>query len=318
MHRVLDDLTRGRRYDFLYAESRSIPTLLTERHHLPLFPLLDFRFLRALRKAGVHTGLFYRDVFWRCALYRTMMPWPARLLTVPLYWYDWWWYRHAIDHLFLPSMGMARYLPTEFFAEKCSALPPGTVISSEVSLAHTISVEPSPLRLLYIGGVEPPNYNLRPLLTVLLQNPALVLTLCCRAPEWEKNRSFYVDLLTDQVDVVHLSGDALTNQYARSNVFGLLREPGEYLNFAVPVKLFESVGQGLPILTLRGTEAARIVEAEGLGWVVDSIEQAVKKLNDLVEDRRQLEAVREQVLQARKRHTWKQRAQQIADTLHVS
>lgn len=312
IQRILNDLSHGRRYDFVYAESRSIPTLLTEPHHFPRFPLLDFKFLLAMRKAGVPVGLFYRDVFWRCAFYRTMIPWPGRLITVPLYWYDWWWYRKIIDHLFLPSMGMEQYLPTNWFAKKCSPLPPGALIPSKSSISPAVSTESLPLRLLYIGGITPPNYNLKPLLEALNNVDDLHLTICCRAAEWEKHQSFYSDCLTDRVEIVHLSGDALNDEYARAHVFALLWEPGEYLNFAVPVKLFESVGQGLPILTLRGTEAARIVEAEELGWVVDNVEQASKQLIDLVQNRKQLEIARQRVLLARERHTWEQRAQKIA------
>lgn len=178
-----------------------------------------------------------------------------------------------------------------------------------------ITKNTSSLRLLYVGGIEPPTYNLRPLLVALKQLPNIDLALCCRASDWQKNQSFYADWMTDRIEILHLSGDALTDQYARSDVFGLLREPGEYLDFAVPVKLFESVGHGLPIITLRGTEAARIVETEGFGWAFDNIEQASRFLIDLLRDRRQLEIVREQVLKVRECHAWSQRARQIAKTL---
>jgi glycosyltransferase involved in cell wall biosynthesis len=315
MRRVLEDQSRGRRYDFVYSEARSIPTLLTEPHRLPRFPLLDFRFLRTLRNAGVPVGLFYRDVFWRFDMYRTMLPWLGRVTTVPLYWYDWYWYRRVVDHLFLPSMGMAPHLPTDWFADRCSALPPGALLPTTECDRNDVTADPSPLRLLYVGGVKPPSYDLRPLLAVLKQTPDIFLTLCCRLPEWGECQSLYAPLLTDRVEIVHLSGDALADQYARSDVFGLLWEPGEYLDFAVPVKLFESVGYGLPILTLKGTEAARIVETEGLGWVVDDVGQARDQLLALCQDRGQLAAVGQHVLAARARHTWEQRARRVAETL---
>lgn len=315
IRRLLPEIEKGRRFAFVYSESRSIPMLLTEHRCIPLHPFMEFRFLQGLRNSGIPVGLFYRDIFWRFEAYRKMFPWSSRAVKVWLYRYDWCWYRRLVDHLFLPSMGMARHLPTDWFADRCSALPPGALLPTTECDRNEAKAEPSPLRLLYVGGVKPPSYDLRPLLAVLKQTPDIFLTLCCRPPEWGECQSLYAPLLTDRVEIVHLSGDALADQYARSDVFGLLWEPGEYLDFAVPVKLFESVSYGLPILTLKGTEAARIVETEGLGWVVDDVGQARDQLLALCQDRGQLAAVGQHVLAARARHTWEQRARQVAETL---
>ena len=38
------NIKEGVLYDFLYAENATIPTLLTELHHLPTHPFLDFTF----------------------------------------------------------------------------------------------------------------------------------------------------------------------------------------------------------------------------------------------------------------------------------
>ena len=42
-----------------------MPTLLTEPHHFPTHPLLDFGFFRYVKKQGIPIGLFYSDIFWK-------------------------------------------------------------------------------------------------------------------------------------------------------------------------------------------------------------------------------------------------------------
>src|SRR5262245_15032723 len=76
--RVEHSLRLGTRYDFLYSESSTEPTLLTDRHHLPLHPWLDFGFLARLKARSVPLALFYRDIYWRFPEYGAALPWWKR------------------------------------------------------------------------------------------------------------------------------------------------------------------------------------------------------------------------------------------------
>src|SRR5699024_1878719 len=58
-------IKKREKYDFLYSESSNLPTLLTETHHFPRYPFLDFRFFRFCKKHNIKIGLFYRDVHWK-------------------------------------------------------------------------------------------------------------------------------------------------------------------------------------------------------------------------------------------------------------
>lgn len=311
---VLRALRGGRKASFVYSESRSIPTLLTETHRLPFFPAMDFQFLRAMRKAGVPVGLFYRDVFWRFHMYRTMLPLLGRALTIPLYHYDWWWYRHSVDHMFLPSFGMATHLPTPWPMDRLSALPPGTSLPD--AMGEIVPPRRGrPLTMLYIGGTRPPSYDLKPLFAAVAAARNVELILCCRPDEWEGIRTYYVDSMSDRVLIVHRLGEELQELYARADIFSLLRSPHEYLDFAVPVKLFESIGHGLPILTLSGTEAARMVDEYNLGWVVSGLEEATLLLQRLQSNPSLLEEKRASVARARREHTWVARVREVAKHL---
>lgn len=307
-------LKSDRKFAFVYSESRSIPTLLTEPHRLPRFPTLDFRFLSVMRKAGVPVGLFYRDVFWRFSMYRTMLSWFGRAMTIPLYWYDWLWYERVVDHLFLPSTRMALHLPTRWPLERLSPLPPGIVSPTSADFRKS-SLRAGSLQFLYVGGVRPPSYDLTPLLTAMRGLPNARLTLCCRAEEWKAVKPFYAPLINDQIDVVHRTGEGLRELYANADLFSLLWQPHEYLDFAVPVKLFESLAFGLPILTFAGTEAARIVERDDLGWVVEDAECIRPLVERLQCNPSLLAEKRTAVSRAQHKHTWAERVREIASEL---
>lgn len=46
---IKDNIRKGVKYDFLYAESSTMPTLLTEKNHVPRYPMLDFNFLNFVK-----------------------------------------------------------------------------------------------------------------------------------------------------------------------------------------------------------------------------------------------------------------------------
>ena len=54
----------GAIFDFVYSESETMPTMLTDKDHLPRHPFMDFSFMRFCRSRGIPVGLFYRDAYW--------------------------------------------------------------------------------------------------------------------------------------------------------------------------------------------------------------------------------------------------------------
>lgn len=312
--RLMHHLRNGRSFDFVYSESRSIPTLLTEPHRMPLHPWLDPGLLMQLRRADVPTGLFYRDIYWRFDVYRSMLGIPFRWLTIPLYRYDWFWYRHCVQHLFLPSDGMASHLPGPWPEQHMSALPPGAAPLNEKQKRGESRID-GIIELAYVGGIEPPLYDITPLLQLTAQSPQVRLTLCCRQTEWERLRSYYSPNFSPRVRLMHASGEALSELYQSADIIAILRHPHEYLDFAVPVKLFEAFSRGLPVLCYSGNEAARIIENEQAGWVVENLEMAKRLLTRLAEKPQEFESAGRRAAQAARKHAWTERAQDIADRL---
>lgn len=315
MAQVRARMAEGKRYAFLYAESATMPTPLAEPHHLPLHPVMDLAFFRWVRQQGVPIGLFYRDVYWRFPQYQESVVWWKRWPAVAFYWADWLGYRQWVDHLFLPSTRMGEALPTPWPPERLSALPPGCDPQDVVDAQAGRNPADNTVRLFYVGGVTPPYYDLRPMLEAVAALPGVSLTLCCREGEWRVVAALYRPFLRDTVRVIHAKGRALEPLYGQADAFLVFRSRHPYLDFALPVKVFEALGYGVPIITVAGTEAGRFVEQEGVGWAVDGKEALVRLIERLRDNPVELARMRQAVQAARWRHTWVARAQEAARVL---
>lgn len=313
IRKIKGDVRKGRKFDFIYSESSTMPTLLTEVHHLPIYPFLDFGFFRWAKRNEIPVGLFYRDIHWKYETYKENVAWFKQLVSIPLYLYDWVAYRILIDHLYLPSLLMQKVLPTKWLEDNLSPLPPGG--KNKVLASNTLVS--SKLNLVYVGGVHPPGYNLTPMFEVLdlLKDKNIFLRICCRQEEWESIKSIYRSFLNTNIEIVHWSGSRLRDLYMVADLFLLLWENHEYLDFAMPVKVLEALGYAVPIITLSGTEAARFIESEDIGWVVNSVEEAKILLEFLMDNPQEIQNKKKQVVEAQARHTWEARALTVVDTL---
>lgn len=298
----------------LYGESSNTATAMNERHHLPLHPLADPALFRDARAAGVPTGLFYRDVYWRFALFREEVPWTRRLPAVAGLHYDWWWYRRHVDTLFVPSLRMAQSLPSSWPAHRLVALPPGCDIELVSSVgAFPLTAADRPLRLLYVGAVGPPLYDIAPLLAAVGAVDGVELVICCRAEDAAGLGRY--EPLPASVSVVHVHGVELARLYEVADVAAAVYEPHGYRSFAMPVKVFEAFSHHTPVIASGGTAVADLVAAEGAGWVIDGVVDLADLLRSLVADRVRVDRVRQGLRAVVERNTWTRRAGAVVEAL---
>lgn len=309
--RLRQDLTNGQRFDFAYSESHTSPMQLTDPNHLPLRPFVEHRFFHMLKRSNVPVGLFYRDVYWRFDQFKVAYPTPKWQVMTHFYRKEWGLIRKYVDHLFLPSMRMATALPTSWPSSSITPLPPGIITQPPRNNA-TPAIDKR-LRLIYVGGVTPPLYDLTPLIDSVHDLPDVHLTICCRPDEWQKVASHYRS--ASNVQIVHFSGKQLASLYSTSDLAVIAREPHPYLDFAMPVKVFEALAHGLPLVVLGQSETARFVKQENVGWVVDSIPALRSFLDTLRSNRSALESMYERIPMVQQRHTWAARAQLVANIL---
>jgi len=302
---------RGGAFEFVYAESSNHPSWPSKPNLL--YPTLNHRFLQWGRKAGLPIGLYYRDVYWRFPHYKQATSLQKKIRVVPSLWLDWLVYSKGIDWLFLPSNELREYLPTYWPAEKTSPLPPGCTITC-IKPAQIRRDEA--LQVLYVGGIIPPLYDVKPLFEAVNQVDYVKLTVCCREAEWIKVVDHYATVLSSKVHIVHESGTGLHALYAAADVLAFFGNMTEYLKLAMPVKVFEAIGHNTPVILNDGTVAADFVRREDIGWVVENIDQLRALLTQLQQQPDLLAAKRVAIRQRQSMHTWKVRAETVAAILH--
>ncbi|MGA4670826.1 glycosyl transferase [Propionibacteriaceae bacterium Y1923] len=307
---VMSSIRAGEFFEFCYSESSTMPTALTETHHLPTHPLLDFSFFGQLRSHHVPVGLFYRDIHWRFPMYKEGTSLPKRIGAKAAYHYDLWQYGRCVDHLFLPSVEMAAYVPLPRHVP-VSALPPGHEggeLTGQDTSAH-------PIRLFYVGGTKS-NYRLHEFLAAVHATPQVEFVLCTRESEWADARPGYAEWLGDNLTVVHANGPETAPFFEAANVAVVATEPQEYWNFAAPLKVYEYLGHGLPMIASEGSLAGRFVAEHGLGWTVPYSRGAFAELLTELDARPELvDQARARVLAVRDEHSWAGRVTEVARVL---
>ena len=303
----------GWRPNFVYSEAATIPSSFTEPNHFPLVLTLDRKIFRFLHRYHVPSGVFYRDVYWAFKDYERRVGKPVAIAMRKLYLRELVTFNRYVDVLFLPSLQMGSYVPgIERMIQ--IALPPGSDTLPSFTAIDQSSA--APLRLLYVGAVGGEHYDISALLSAVRTLRDVELTICTRPEQWESASNEYEDLLCDSVSVVHESGNGLASLYQQADIACLMMKPQEYRSFAAPMKLYEYLGHGVPVLASSRTLAGEVINENGAGWVTNfDADKIADQLEHLKHSRGELTKASEAAQRAGERNSWNQRAQFVSDTL---
>jgi len=312
--KIRNNVNNGIRYEFVYGESTTMPTELSDPKHIPIHPFLDFRFFKFCRRNDISIGIFYRDIYWRFPEYKEKVSTVKRHIALFFYYFDLIQYRRYLNTLFLPSVNMSKYIPFTKEKQIFHDLPPG----HDCDLTDELVVD-NPLKLIYVGGIGSLN-RLHMLFESLIDNKNIKLTVCTRKNEWTAVMNDYVNIsLSNNIAIEHQSGDSLKLLYNDANLALLFMPIDDYKSFAVPFKLYEYIGYCLPIITSKGTFAGNIVEKLNIGWNIeyskDSFENLLKYLSEnLWEVKEKFENIRK----IQHLHSWYQRVKTVENILTES
>jgi len=312
--KIKNKIQKGVEYDFVYSESSTMPTVLTDKHHLPLNPLLDFGFFNFCKRQNIKIGLFYRDIYWAFEGYGSDLNF-LKVATAKLaYKYDLKNYNKYLTKLYLPSPEMGKYVPI-VNGKIFEALPPGSDnknhFDADVNLS---SLKDRKLNIFYVGGMSE-HYQMHFLFEVVSQFPKITLTICTRENEWLSVKDTY-PVLTDNIKIVHKVGEDMKMLMQQADIVSVFVKPHEYWEFAAPVKLYEYLGSRKPILASNGTLAGNFVKNNKIGWAIDYKPSALTKFFvDLLNDRQKLVKVKSEMNTVAEQHTWVARAKQVQKDL---
>lgn len=320
IEQIKKNILAGEKYDFLYSESSTMPTLLTEKDHIPRCPFLDFGFLKFCRSHGIRTGLFYRDIQWKFPLYRDNVVWYKKCFSIPLYYYDLYEYIKCVDVFYLPTTEMKKYIGIKKLTDKTRILMPGAETDNALCGSEpTYDFEKKKLSVLYVGGIDR-IYDLTEFLAAVKKMRREVkAVVCCREKEWKGCRERYLPYLGENIEVVHESGEGLESYYSSADLCCAFAGKGEYMSMAMPVKIFEYLGHLIPILATEGTAAGKFVKENDIGWSIEYNENAMRCcLEKIRENPLVLYEKRNSEKKILQDHTWLARAKQVIRDLTLS
>ncbi|MCT1557486.1 glycosyltransferase [Helcobacillus massiliensis] len=290
---------------FIYSENSTQPNVLASSLKNGIAPFLDARIFWWAHRRGIPVGQFYRDIYWRFPKALSGAPLYRRLVMGAAYRFDVWVLRSLRIHTFLPSMAMGPVVP--LLPGTYSALPPGCDV--------TESPMPRPLHLLYVGGLGS-EYGMHMCVEAVSSTEDVSMTMVVPEADWERHRESYRPLMNDSVTVVHARSHELEPYYAAASACVLFVEPIEYRTFAAPIKFFEYLSHGKPILLSEGTLAAQWGKEAGFGLAIEYDEASFREaLRELVAEPHRLERLASRAREERWNHTWARRGRQVIDEL---
>lgn len=295
----------GDKVAFAYSESSTQPNLLATSVKKGVDPLLEQRIFTYLKRHGIPLGQFYRDVYWMFPDQLTTVPPIRKAIMRWLYRYDLRVLDRAGAHLFVPSDKMGEMLPA--FAGRFSALPSATT--------PVDSSYPANLSLFYVGGIGP-HYQMHELFKAVARVPEVRLTACFPVAGWDSVKDDYDQYMGGNIRVIHATNKELPPYYADSSAALLFVQPSEYRDFAAPMKFYEALSFGKPIITTRGTHAGRESERLGVGVAIDYDADALTALlHSWLDNPQLLEDLQARAREVRLSERWSDRVSQVAAQL---
>ncbi|MBS4195806.1 glycosyltransferase [Lederbergia citri] len=297
---------------FCYMENSTMPFWLTDNDHLPRRLFMDIRFWKFLKRAKIPIGLFYRDVYWQFDdMYSP--PWNLSLLTPVMrfiYRKELKVYGDTVDCLFLPSLEMNEFVG---WKGKADELPPGM---DRMETDHQPSTIPP--KAIYVGAISD-QIGIKLMLeafSTINKERTINLELVCRKEEYARFTDIKQYEGLDWLTISHKSGNELKDVYESAAIALIPRERNTYHDFSVPVKMFEYLSYGLPIVATDCKAHARLIKKDGLGiiteanaesfakGIIDALEiDTYKKLKQNINDK------------ALERHSWISRVEKVAEQL---
>ncbi|MFC3959083.1 glycosyltransferase [Halovivax cerinus] len=293
LRKVFGESMEWDKYDFCYSEPPSSP----------IHPLYDYPFLYKIRKHDVPLAVFYRDTYWKFADHfskdgvKKYVFRAAHFAEVDLY----------------TKLADIVYFPSEYSLELSLKAATRDVLWPGCNKQNPIERE-EVSDIIYVGGISE-RYGIHNLVGMMreLENNDIVLHLVCREGEYERLNDKTSNAIESlPIYVYHESGEGLEPIYNKSDIGIIPFRDTYYNNMAMPVKLFEYMSFGLPVVSTKCKTIARFVENNGCGVICrdDPVELA-EGVMSLMHDLGKVNTISKNSIETAKRNTWEDRAAEV-------
>lgn len=231
----------------------------------PIFNSIDRKLIKEVHKRGIPISYFYRDAFWLFPYMMSGMGFLKKHVITAMNKIDLKLLTRCCDIVYFPSQSVIDIFDFTTF-NKTDVLPPGT---EERNVNY--NCEKLNNSVIYVGAVSEVNGTfdlIRAMDKLNREEMALNLILVCRENEWKKLNIKETDIPSWLV-IRHSSEDKLKELYSLADLAIFPRKEDEYLDIAVPVKLFEYISYGKPVISTKRKEVKKFVDKEKFGILCD-------------------------------------------------
>lgn len=242
-----------KKYDLLYIENSTLPFFLSIN---PYYSLIIILFMLKNRKI-VH--LFYRDIHWKFNMKKNS----GRLKTFLLrgfFYIELKFFRYSAYKFYLPSLQMNDFLKFKHFNEfhpRCSKFKDNRSYSPITNLV-------------YSGNINQTQYDIHDLIMKAIENK-IYLDIYCPLLSFQ-NHTKYADYTNNKYIKFIFDEDFYYSDKNYSYFFDA-RNQNNYLNFSMPLKIFDAISKNIPIITSNpDTEYGKYIVKNNLGFACNDID----------------------------------------------
>lgn len=294
-------VSEGVKFEFVYFECATFPIFICGGKNKAL--CMDSRFLLYCHRKGIKQFTYYRDMHWRYSYIggRTVLP------LYLLYYIELFFMKYLSVFFYTPSDLFLRNLPVKF--KNAGELCPGTHVVQNNHDNKTASH--AKINFVFSGGISSQFTSIVVVLEVVKKIQDVELHICTRQQEWESTTEFH-GIVGNNTKIHYLSGDLLSCLLNECDIGIMLMRPCEYLKLAQPIKLYEYVSHGLPIIASEGTLAGDVVRDAKIGWTIPYSEEALSDLiRDLIRNPDIIADARKNVVVFAEKNRWSARVEQV-------
>lgn len=274
-----------------------------------IFNRCDHKLIKRLHKTGIKTALFYRDADYNKKIKSTRV----EVSKFKAYFirkmceYDLRLYKKNLDIVYFSSKTMADY----FDLPDKRILPPACV-------KNFIKKDKHNYKSIYVGSLSK-LYDCNKMFEsfrILNQDKVIYpLTVVCRKQDLDFINSIYIN--APWLNIQHASGKSQLEKYYKDADIGIFSaKKCEYMDFAIPVKMFEYMEFGLPIISTNVKEVKNIIDKFKTGITVDDNAKSFSKaIEKIFSSQKIYKEYADNVIKATPENTWVARAKKVEKDL---
>lgn len=302
--------------EYMYVESANIPMCISNKKHWKIGLFSDLITFYLLSKE-MKTGMFYRDAHWRYPDYFESTGMIKGSILKILFYIEFIFIKKIFDYIFIPSDEFAKLLPNVKGKAKYIELPPGV----DDGCKNRFSEELNHIKLLYSGNItNNGTYDIGKILKEMPKKEFKDVTFVINTPEnsWRQyeNKKFIIDKLN--VIIRHYTYEEMVygdfEEFFNVAVI-YLSLPESIHKAAMPIKLFQYIGMGLPVIGCGKSAYGDFIKKNDIGWVLEDWNEIYPLLSFLKRNPKEIFSKHKNVLKVKKDNSWKARVNKVETLL---